>query len=74
MRGGPSKVVDIGPGAVDIWNMVAEGSMLQLYALAILHMHKTCGFSLLDKTGGFLFLVITVGFPLMDVKNSRLFF
>jgi hypothetical protein len=31
--------------------------MLQLYALAILHM---------DKTGGFPFSVITDGFPLID--------
>jgi hypothetical protein len=29
-----------------------EGSMLQLYALAILHMDKTGGFPLIDKIGG----------------------
>jgi hypothetical protein len=38
------------------------GSMLQLYALAILHM---------DKTGGFPFSVITDGFPLIDKIGGK---
>jgi hypothetical protein len=36
--------------------------MLQLYALAILHM---------DKTGGFPFSVITGGFPLIDKIGGK---